>query len=56
MESIHPAREIATTGTPGAFLENPEADEWAQVDLWLGFGLMVLCFVAVLVEDKVRGS
>ena len=55
VESIHPAIEIATTGTPGAFLDNPEADDWAQVDLWLGFGLMVFCFIMVAIEDKVRG-
>ena len=55
MESIHPAREIATTGTPGAFLAKPEGGEWVEFDLWCGFGLMVLCFLAVLVEDKVRG-
>ena len=55
VESIHPAREIATTGTPGAFLAKPEGGEWVEFDLWCGFGLMVLCFLAVLVEDKVRG-
>ena len=55
MESIHHAREIATTGTPAAFMANPEAEDWSQVDLWLGFGLMVFCFVVLIIEDKVRG-
>ena len=55
VESIHPAREIATTGTPGGFPASPAAEEWVEFDLWFGFGLMVLCFLAVLVEDKVRG-
>ena len=55
VESINPAIEIATTGTPAAFLAKPEGGEWVEFDLWCGFGLMVLCFLAVLVEDKVRG-
>ena len=55
VESIHPAIEIATTGTPAAFMANPEAEDWSQVDLWLGFGLMVFCFVVLIIEDKVRG-
>ena len=55
VESINPAIEIATTVTPWAFLANPEADDWDQVDLWLGFGLMVFCFIMVAIEDKVRG-
>ena len=29
--------------------------DWLLVDLWLGFGLMALCFVAVVIEDKMRG-
>ena len=29
--------------------------DWLLVDLWLGFGLMVFCFVVLIIEDKVRG-
>lgn len=55
VESIHHASEIATTGTPGAFLVKPAGDEWVAFDLWAGFGMMVACFVAAIVDDKVRG-
>ena len=55
VESIHHGREIATTGTPGAFLAKPEGGEWVEFDLWCGFGLLAFCFIMVAIEDKVRG-
>lgn len=53
VESIHPAIEIATTGTPGAFLANPGGASGAEIDFWAAFALLVACFVIVLVEDRV---
>ena len=55
VESIHQAREIATTGTPGGFPASPAAEEWVEFDLWCGFGLLAFCFIMVAIEDKVRG-
>ena len=55
VESIHPAREIATTGTPAAFMAKPEGTSGSEIELWGGFALVVACFVVVVIEDRVRG-
>lgn len=54
VESIHPYREIATTGTLGALTVKPCGRLVDKFDLWCGFGLMVLYFVAAIIEDKAR--
>ena len=56
VESIHPASEIATTGTPGALTAKPATGERVLVDLWCGFALLVACFVIAGVEDRIRGG
>lgn len=55
VESIHPAREIATTGTPAAFLAKPDGKRDGEIEFWGGFALVVACFVVVVIEDRVRG-
>lgn len=55
VESIHPASEIATTGTPGALTANPAGHEWGAFETWACFGLMVAVFGFVVIEDRVRG-
>ena len=55
MESIHPAREIATTGTPAAFPAKPDGKRDGEIEFWGGFALVVACFVVVVIEDRVRG-
>lgn len=54
VESINPAREIATTGTPAAFLAKPGGQRGSEIDFWAAFALAVACFLIVLVEDRVR--
>ena len=55
VESIHPASEIATTGTPGALTAKPAGQEWGAFETWACFGLMVAVFGFVVIEDRVRG-
>ena len=55
VESIHPDREIATTGTPAAFTAKPSGRSGGEIEFWGGLALVVACFVVVVIEDKVRG-
>lgn len=55
VESIDRMPKSATTGTPAALTAKPDGTSGAEVDFWAAFGLMVACFVIVLVEDHAAG-
>lgn len=55
VESIHQASEIATSGTPAAFMAKPVGQMGSEIDFWAAFALLVACFVIVVIEDRVRG-
>lgn len=56
VESIHPARENATTGTPEAIPGKLEPPRWGKFEAWATFALIVFVFLFVLAEDTFQGD
>lgn len=56
VESIRPARENATTGTPEAIPGEPAAAKWGEFETWATFALIVAVFLFVLAEDCFSGA
>ncbi|MBI1324393.1 hypothetical protein GC170_14575 [bacterium] len=55
VESIHHASEIATTGTPAAFMGHRSGGVWTENDTWASFAFVVAVFALALVMDRVEG-